>query len=227
MSRRRPPLLRAMTLVEVMVVGAIAASLAAAGGSTLVEQVRRSRAVEGARNALLPHAVARDRAVAARTCVESVLLPPTSQAFFVLNSDLPAEVLSGQTDKARVAVVQWSRCDAEATVVKVDFYDLEGQVEFDAYSSADGRMVFGIDGGLTMDRPAAASGASLPPRCVPPKQGSSRSGGGPGPAPVCMPAARMGLPAPDVSFSARTYFGEVHGFKTFSRIGTTEAVPIS
>ena len=139
----------------------------------------------------------------------------------------PAPVWNGQTDKARVAVIQWSRCDAEATVVKVDFYDLEGQVEFDAYSSADGRMVFGIDGGLTMDRPAAASGASLPPRCVPPKQGSSRSGGGPGPAPVCMPAARMGLPAPDVSFSARTYFGEVHGFKTFSRIGTTEAVPIS
>lgn len=235
MRRRRP--VRGMTLIEVSIVAAIGLALTAAGGATLVGQARRSRAIEGANNALLPHGVARDRAVAARSCVESVLLPPLRQAGVTLSADLPPEVRSGRREHPRVAIIQWTACDETATVTKVDFYDLEGEISFSGYSSTDGRMVFSPTGALTDERPGSApvGGGSLETCPIPGATGGrtgtgSRStpddgaggGGRGGDGGTCKPPPRIKPPVDDITFTATTFDGQVRSFRTWSRLGATE-----
>jgi len=230
MTRRSRPL-RGMTLLEVSVVTAMGIALAAAGGSTLAEQARRARATDAANNSMLPHTVSRDRAVAARTCVESVLVPSLSQTM-TMNADLPAAVLAGRRTNPRIAVIQWSDCGPDATVGSVDFYDLDGQVAFTAYSG-DGRLVFGIDGGLTEDRPGIPPAGGTVTVCGKGGSGTGKSGGSAPPkAPdgsgggggTCKPPGPAKQPSPDVTFAATTYFGDARTYKVYARLGSTEAV---
>lgn len=226
MTRRSRPL-RGMTLLEVSIVTAVGLAVAAAGGSTLAETARRSRATDAANNTLLPHTVSRDRAVAARTCTETVLVPALSQTL-AMNTDLPAVVLSARQEKPRIASIQWSACGPDAVVTKVDFYDLDGQIDFTPYSSDDGRLVFGIDGGLTAERPGMppASGVTVCSAGKASDDGSAGGGGkgdGDGGGAVCKPPAPQKQPSADVTFAATTYFGVARSYTVYSRLGATEA----
>lgn len=220
----RPVRLRGISLLEVMMVSAIALTIAAVGGSTLVEQARRARSVEAANNALLPHTVARDRAVSARTCTETVLVPPLPEAF-TPDADLPAVVTSSQKATPQVAMITWDSCAASAVAANVEFFDLGGPVSFTNYSTTDARLVFDQDGALTATRPGKPdSGVSI---CgaggggVKPGKGGGGGAGG-GADPSCQIRPPPGPPPPDATFAATTYFGDGYPFKVYARLGSTE-----
>ncbi len=216
---KRFPARRGMTLLEVAVVTTMGVALAAAGGSTLAETARRSRATDAAANTLLPHTIARDRAVAARTCVEPVLVPSLTSTV-AIPANLPLQIQNGRGATPRVAVIEWSACGVAATATRIDFYELDGQVEFTRYSG-DGRLVFSPDGSITADRPASA-GTGVTFRCGSTK---GRVPGAPvGPPPVCRPPPPPSQPPADVTFAATTYFGAARTYRVYARIGATEAL---
>jgi type II secretory pathway pseudopilin PulG len=212
--------LRGISLLEVMMVSAVAVGLAAAGGSTLVEQARRSRAVEAANNALLPHTVARDRAVSARTCTETVLVPPLPEAFTPA-ADLPAVLTGAQKPTPQIAMITWSACTATAVPANVEFFDLGGPVSFTHYSTTDERLVFDKDGALTATRPGKPDGGIVV--CGAAGGGFRRPGGGGGDGTdECKIQPPPGPPPDDVTFEATTYFGDAYSFKVYARLGSTE-----
>lgn len=229
-NRRR---VRGMSLVEIMVVTAAVAAMAAMAGSSVADQVQRTRAVEAAKNTLHPHTIARDRAVAARTCTETVVVPKLGDAF----SPPPGFPDSAQQAAPRVAVIEWSACDVSATVVRVDFFDLDGDVTIAPYSSIDGRVVFSADGGLTSDRPVTgASGVAL--RICGTGSGNNGKGsetfgtddsgdfnGGSGSSSqTCKPPPPLPPPPADVDFTATTFFGESVDYRIYARVGATEQI---
>jgi len=226
-----------MTLIEVMAVVAVGAVIAAATTVNVVEQVRRVRAVDASRQALHPHLVARDRAAAARTCSETMLVPPIGQPFTPpVENGPPRFPAAAQTRIPRIAIIEWSACDDTALISRVEFFDLDGDITFAPYNSADGRAVFGPDGGLTSARPPAAAGGGV---CLPGGGGGGGggapkppAGGGGGGAPkppaggggggaVCLPPAPP-APPPDILFSATTYFGGVENYRISARAGTSQ-----
>lgn len=223
---------RAMTLIEVMLVGAIGATVAAATAVNIVEQVRRTRATDAARGAIHPHTIARDRAVAARLCTETIMVPPVGQPFTPpLESGSAQFPAAAQRSVPRIAVIEWSRCDELAAIVRVDFFELDGDITLAPYDSDDGRAVFGPDGGLTSDRPGTAASIT-PTNCQPPPpppgpgdpaaegegEGAPKGGDTCEPPP---PVANTG-PPPDILFSATTYFGQAEDFRIYARVGATE-----
>lgn len=233
-NRRR---VRGMSLLEIMVVSAAVAGMAAMAGTSVADQVRRTRAVEAAKNTLHPHTIARDRAVAARTCTETVVVPKLGDAF----APPPGFPASAQQAAPRVAVIEWSACDLSATVVRVDFFDLDGDVTIAPYNTIDGRVVFSADGGLTSDRPATgASGVALPVCGTGSGNngkgretfGTDDSGGfnrGSGSSSgsssqTCRPPPPLPPPPADVDFSATTFFGENVDYRIYARVGATEQI---
>jgi hypothetical protein len=213
-----------MSLLEIMVVSAAVAGMAAMAGTSVADQVRRTRAVEAAKNTLQPHSIARDRAVAARTCTETVIVPRLGDAFSP-PAGFPA---SAQQAEPRVAVIEWSDCGEGATIVRVDFFNLDGDVTIAPYSSADARVVFSADGGLTNDRPGTVSGVVLPPTCG--TNGGETRGdtiddgrrGSGGSGETCRPPPPLPPPPADVLFTATTFFGESVDYRIYARVGATE-----
>ncbi len=222
---------RGMTLLEIMVTMSAVAVIATAGATSLVEQVKRVRATDAANAALYPHTVARDRAVARRSCTETVLVPALPDAFI---TDIAAFPAGAQRSVPRIAVLEWDGCDETANLVNVKFFDLDGDITLQPYSSDDGRAVFGIRGGLTAERPGATSGFIDPdgkdiPQCS--AGGSKPSGGGisegegegEGPPPACAPPGPLSETPVDITFAATTYFGANVPYTIFARAGATEA----
>lgn len=215
---------RAMTLIEVMTVAAVGAVIAAATTVNVVEQVRRVRATDASKQALHPHLVGRDRAVAARTCTETMLVPPIGQPFTPpVENGPPQFPAAAQRNVSRVAVIEWSACGDTALISRVEFFDLDGDITFTPYDSADGRAVFGPDGGLTTQRPPAAAGGGV---CLP---GGGGGGGDGSPKPpggggggVCMPPGPP-APPPDILFAATTYFGAAENYRISARAGASQA----
>ena len=234
-----------MTLLEVMVVGAIGATVAAATTVNIVEQVRRVKAVDAARGALHPHTVARDRAVASRLCTETIMVPSIGQPFMP-PAENPPERFPADAQRAspRLAVLEWSDCTGSASLLRVDFFDLEGDITLAPYNSIDGRAVFGPDGGLTDERPGAAgSSFTALARVVcrtPPipevllegiaegegegAEGEGEGGRGRGAEDSCEaePPVAEQAPPEDVDFSATTYFGTNENYRIYARVGATE-----
>lgn len=223
---------RGMTLLEIMVVTAVGVVVATAASVSVADQVKRARALDAAKSALHPHMVARDRAVARRSCVETVLIPPRGVAFARPNDGLsgsscpPATPCvpfpdDAQRDTPRVAVVEWDTCEAGAFMTGVTFYDLDGDITVTPYDSPDGRAVFGPDGGLTALRPrAAAKGVIIP--CQPaPTSGAVAVAAAP-PAASTLPCTPPGppVPPPDIHFSATTYFGDAEQYRIGARGGS-------
>ena len=220
-NRRR---VRGMSLLEIMVVTAVVAGMAAMAGTSVADQVRQARAVEAAKNTLHPHAVARDRAVAARACTETVIVPKLGDTFSP-PTGFPA---SAQQATPRIAVIEWSECGPNATVVRVDFFDLDGDVSITPYNSEDARVVFSPDGGLTSDRPATVS-SGVAARC----SSSGRSSGGStsetsrrssGSSSTCSPPPPMPVPPTDVVFTATTFDGKAIDYRIYARVGATEQI---
>lgn len=231
-NRRR---VRGMSLLEIMVVTAAVAGMAAMAGTSVADQVRRARAVEAAKNTLHPHTIARDRAVAARTCTETVVVPKLGDAF----SPPPGFPASAQQAAPRVAVIEWSACDVSATVVRVDFFDLDGDVTIAPYNSIDGRVVFSADGGLTSDRPVTGASGVSAARCGTSGRGGPRGtfgtddgdgaerrgdGSSGSSSQTCSPPPPLPPPPADVDFSATTFFGECVDYRISGRVGATEQI---
>ena len=220
-NRRR---VRGMSLLEIMVVSAAVAGMAAMAGTSVADQVRRTRAVEAAKNTLHPHTIARDRAVAARTCTETVVVPKLGDVF----SPPPGFPVDAQQAAPRVAVIEWSACDVSATVVRVDFFDLDGDVTIAPYNSIDARVVFSPDGGLTSDRPATVP-SGVAARCG--SSGGSKGGStsetsrtSSGSSSSCSPPPPMPVPPTDVVFTATTFDGKAIDYRIYARVGATEQI---
>jgi type II secretory pathway pseudopilin PulG len=220
---------RGMTLMELMVVGAIGVTVAAATMVNIVEQVRRTRAVDAARSAIHPHTVARDRAVASRLCTETILIPRLGQPFTPPAENGPSRFpADAQRSIPRIAVVEWSDCNNGAVITRVDFFDLDGEITLAPYDSADERAVFGPEGGLTSDRPGPVSGfAPAGERtmgCQPPRgPGGEGAAEGEGEG-ECRPPPSKSQEGPptDITFSATTYFGQSETYRIYARVGATE-----
>ncbi|MBM4280717.1 MAG: hypothetical protein FJ137_08135 [Deltaproteobacteria bacterium] len=217
--------MRAVSLVEVLVVTAMVGVVSAAGLSVLSEQVRRRRATDAAAHALQPHQVARDRAVGARTCSETFLVPPAGRPL-ALPAGVPPIV---QRKNPMVAVVQWAKCGFSNSVIRVDLFELEGDIQLSTYQNAtSGRLVFAEDGSITTQLPDLDRAPTNGGVCLPGGAGSSitsttgDSGSASGSGGSCTPPLPPSAPAPDVTFSATTYFGEVRGFRVYSRVGSIE-----
>ncbi len=211
-----------------MVVTAMIGVVAAAAGNSISNQARRQRAVDAARHALQPHLIARDRAVGARTCSETLLIPALGRGAM---PTLPLGVPPiAQRKNPMVAVVQWARCGFSNSVVRVDLVELEGEVDFSIYNGAtDGRLVFAEDGAITSVLPTTAgappSGATCSPRS---SDGSDPNRGvsdpaRPPPGGRCEAPPPPPPPPPDVTFTVTTFFGETHDYHVFARVGATEA----
>jgi hypothetical protein len=220
-----------MTLLEIMVVGAIGATVAAATTVNIVEQVRRTKATDAARGAIHPHTIARDRAVAARLCTETIMVPPLGQPFAPpVENGPPQFPAAAQRSVPRIAVIEWNRCNELAAIVRVDFFDLDGDITLAPYNSLDGRAVFGPDGGLTSDRPGTGASITLP-NCHPPPppgpgnpaaEGEGEGGGKGGETCEPPPPVASAGPPPDILFSATTYFGAAENYRIYARVGATE-----
>ena len=213
--------LRGVTLVEIMAVVAVAGTVAAFGTGALVEQVRRNKAINASNNALFPHTIARDRAVAARNCVETILVPPIGSAFAPPGT-IPAPAVPAQARFPQVAVIQYDGCGDPVNVVRIDLYPLEGEVTFTAYDSPDARLVYGPDGGLTSDRPGVAAGVAV---CGAGAGGDGITGGGGRPGDgtgTCLPPPSAPPPPDDVNFAAHPYFAANGDYRVYARVGGTE-----
>jgi prepilin-type N-terminal cleavage/methylation domain-containing protein len=227
--------LRGMTLLEIMVVTAAVAGMAAMAGTSVADQVRRVRAVEAAKNTLHPHTVTRDRAVGARTCTETLIVPRIGD-LFTSPVGFPA---ASQREYPRVAVIEWTACGEAAVIARVDFIDLDGDVTIAPYNTVDGRVVFSPDGGLTNVRPGNLGGTIILPEdpCRPSGgggggavasegegegEGGGRGGGAGG---VCLPPPPPPPPPSDVEFTATTFFGEAVDYVIYARVGATEQLP--
>ncbi len=219
--QKRP--LRGMTLLEIMVVTAAVAGMAAMAGTSVADQVRRVRSVEAAKNTLHPHTVTRDRAVGARTCTETLIVPRIGD-LFVPPAGFP---VGSQRENPRVAAVEWSACGETAVIVRVDFFDLDGDVTIAPYNTVDGRLVFSPEGALTNDRPGTFTGIVLPPTCGTGSGKGTGTGTGtkPGPGDVCVPPPPLPPPPADVLFTATTFFGEAVDYRIYARVGATEQLP--
>jgi prepilin-type N-terminal cleavage/methylation domain-containing protein len=223
---------RGMTLLELMVTMSAVAVVATAGAASLAEQVKRARATDAANSALYPHTVSRDRSVAARTCTETVLVPALPDFFFTDISDFPP---NSQRAVPRVAVIEWSDCELTATIARIQFFDLDGDITLQPYDSDDGRLVFGIRGGLTAERPGASSGAILRrgAPCGAAGGGSVAEGEGEegegedgreGESEESCEAPLAFIPVvADVNFEATTFFGRSVHYTVFARAGATES----
>lgn len=221
-QKRQP--LRGMTLLEIMVVTAAVAGMAAMAGTSVADQVRRVRSMEAAKNTLHPHTVTRDRAVGARTCTETLIVPRIGD-LFVPPLGFP---VGSQRENPRVAAVEWSACGETAVIVHVDFFDLDGDVTIAPYNTLDGRLIFSPDGGLTNDRPGNVGGVIIqPPVCGAGGGGglSGHGGGGGGGGGVCLPPPPPPPPPSDVDFTATTFFGEAVDYRIYARVGATEQLP--
>ena len=226
-----------MTLLEVTVATAMGVTVAAAATVSIADQVKRARAVDAAKAALHPHMVARDRALALRSCVETVLVPPRGVSFTP-----PSDGLSGggvcppptpcaafpseaQRSTPRVAVVEWTSCEDNAFMNAVSFFDLDGDVTVTPYDSEDERAVFGPDGGLSHARPRRVLSSIVIP-CLPrPQIGAGASGGAVSTSPsgsTCRPPPPPAFP-PDISFTATTYFGAAEAYRIAARAGASQS----
>jgi prepilin-type N-terminal cleavage/methylation domain-containing protein len=230
---------RGMTLLEIMVVGAIGATVAAATTVNIVEQIRRTKATDAARGAIHPHTIARDRAVAARLCTETIMVPALGQPFTPPPESGPPQFpANAQRGVPRIAVMEWSSCSAKAVITRVDFFDLDGDITLAPYDSIDGRAVFGFTGGLTKERPGPEVAFIAPPQNIPscqppppappPGSGIAEGEGEGEPDPkgesTCKPpppVADTG-PPPDITFAATTYFGVAENYRIYARVGATE-----
>jgi type II secretory pathway pseudopilin PulG len=236
---------RGITLLEVMVVTAASVAVATAAGVSVADQVRRARATEGVRNVYHPHVVARDSAVGARTCTETLVIPPLGAGAPVLPDGVTAAQVP-QNNGTRIAVIEWSDCGDTATVSRVSLFDIDGDITLSPYSSTDGRVVFSPQGGLTNERPGTIG--RHPPstatpgggvivgdfsKCTPGGGGDGNSGVAmegegedPRGSPLCSPPGPLGEegPPPDVSFAATAFFGKHVDYRIYARVGATEAL---
>jgi hypothetical protein len=215
-----------------MVVTAMIGVVSAAGVSVLSEQARRRRAIDAARHALQPHHVARDRAVGARTCSETFLVPPIGGPLTLPTGVPPIE----QRKNPMVAVVQWAKCGFDNRVSRVDLFELEGDITWSDYNGAtSGRLVFAEDGAITSTLPStgpppssgtvclSGSGRTSPVSPTGPSPGGLSGSASGGRGESCVPPDPPPAPAPDVTFTATTFFGETHTFRVYSRVGATDS----
>jgi hypothetical protein len=226
-----------MTLLEVTVATAMGVTVAAAATVSIADQVKRARAVDAAKAALQPHTVARDRALALRSCVETVGVPPLGASFTppsdgisdggTCTSSTPCVTFpsDAQRNTPRVAVIEWSSCEDDAFMSAVTFFDLDGDITVTPYDSEDGRAVFGPEGGLTTERPRGSVATIVTPCGPPPQFGggvalADAGRGDPG-ATSCKPPSPPGAP-PDISFTATTYFGAAEAYRIAARAGATQ-----
>jgi hypothetical protein len=225
-----------MTLLEVTVATVMGVTVAAAATVSIADQVRRARAVDAAKAALHPHTVARDRALALRSCVETVLVPPLGATFTPPSDGLsdgevcppptPCAAFPSEAQRStpRVAVVEWTSCEDDAFMTAVSFFDLDGDITVTPYDSEDERAVFGPDGGLTDARPRRVSTIIVTPcfplpgfdRGVPPRPDGGAGTGS------CRPP-KPPVAAPDISFTATTYFGAAEAYRIAARAGASQA----
>ena len=228
---------RGATLIEVVVVTAMVGVVAAAALGGLNEQARRQRSIDAARHALQPHQIARDRAVGARTCTETFLIPAKSTLPVSAPASaptLPAGVPPiTQRKNPMIAVVQWAKCGFDNSVVRVDLFELEGEVAFSTYVGAtDGRLVFAEDGAVTSQLPSTSPPPPTSSVCLTghgdfgtggTTSGGSTSGGHGSSGGTCTAPPPPAAPPSDVTFTATTFFGESHGYHVYARVGATES----